>query len=69
MRILLAQNSRYYPAHGGGDKSNRLLKAEDAMVTYHSAAPLLPGETRVQRSTAQLAVGYDHYDITVLEVD
>ena len=25
MRILLAQNSRYFPAHGGGDKSNRLL--------------------------------------------
>jgi surfactin synthase thioesterase subunit/glycosyltransferase involved in cell wall biosynthesis len=25
MRILLAHNSRYYPAHGGGDKSNRLL--------------------------------------------
>lgn len=25
MRILLAQNSHYYPAHGGGDKSNRLL--------------------------------------------
>ncbi len=25
MRILLAQNSNYYPAHGGGDKSNRLL--------------------------------------------
>jgi surfactin synthase thioesterase subunit/glycosyltransferase involved in cell wall biosynthesis len=25
MRILLAQNSVYYPAHGGGDKSNRLL--------------------------------------------
>jgi surfactin synthase thioesterase subunit/glycosyltransferase involved in cell wall biosynthesis len=25
MRILLAQNSRYYPGHGGGDKSNRLL--------------------------------------------
>jgi surfactin synthase thioesterase subunit/glycosyltransferase involved in cell wall biosynthesis len=25
MRILLAQNSQYYPAHGGGDKSNRLL--------------------------------------------
>jgi surfactin synthase thioesterase subunit/glycosyltransferase involved in cell wall biosynthesis len=25
MRILLGQNSRYYPAHGGGDKSNRLL--------------------------------------------
>src|SRR5437763_1441439 len=25
MRILLGQNSLYYPAHGGGDKSNRLL--------------------------------------------
>src|SRR4029453_4259666 len=25
MRILLVQNSHYYPAHGGGDKSNRLL--------------------------------------------
>jgi surfactin synthase thioesterase subunit/glycosyltransferase involved in cell wall biosynthesis len=25
VRILLAQNSLYYPAHGGGDKSNRLL--------------------------------------------
>ena len=25
MKILLAQNSLYYPAHGGGDKSNRLL--------------------------------------------
>src|SRR5947209_9392298 len=25
MRILLAQNSQYFPAHGGGEKSNRLL--------------------------------------------
>ena len=25
MHILLAQNSLYYPSHGGGDKSNRLL--------------------------------------------
>lgn len=25
LRILLAQNARYFPAHGGGDKSNRLL--------------------------------------------
>ncbi len=25
MRILLAQNASYYPSHGGGDKSNRLL--------------------------------------------
>src|SRR5947209_15654392 len=25
MKLLLGQNSLYYPAHGGGDKSNRLL--------------------------------------------
>ncbi len=25
MRILLAHNSLYYPSHGGGDKSNRIL--------------------------------------------
>ena len=25
MRIMLAHNSLYYPSHGGGDKSNRLL--------------------------------------------
>lgn len=25
MRVLLAHNSLYYPSHGGGDKSNRLL--------------------------------------------
>jgi len=25
MKILLAHNSLYFPSHGGGDKSNRLL--------------------------------------------
>ena len=25
MRLLLAHNSLYFPSHGGGDKSNRLL--------------------------------------------
>lgn len=37
MRILLAQNSRYFPAHGGGDKSNRLLM-EALAVRGHSCA-------------------------------
>ena len=37
MRILLAQNSRYYPAHGGGDKSNRLLM-EALAARGHSCA-------------------------------
>src|SRR5579872_2546035 len=35
MRILLAQNSRYYPAHGGGDKSNRLLMEALAARGHH----------------------------------
>ncbi|HUJ23197.1 MAG TPA: alpha/beta fold hydrolase [Bryobacteraceae bacterium] len=39
MRILLAQNSRYYPAHGGGDKSNRLLM-EALAARGHTCAVL-----------------------------
>ncbi len=35
MRILLAQNSLYYPAHGGGDKSNRLLVEALAARGHH----------------------------------
>ena len=37
MRILLAQNSLYFPAHGGGDKSNRLL-LEALAARGHSCA-------------------------------
>ncbi len=46
MRILLAQNSLYYPAHGGGDKSNRLLmealaaRGHACRVAARSAAPM-----------------------------
>ena len=43
MRILLAQNSLYYPAHGGGDKSNRLLmEAGGLMYLCDSYADDLP---------------------------
>lgn len=35
MRILLAHNSLYYPSHGGGDKSNRLLMAALAARGNH----------------------------------
>jgi len=35
MRILLAQNSHYYPAHGGGDRSNRLLVEALAARGHH----------------------------------
>ena len=35
LRILLAQNSPYYPAHGGGDRSNRLLVEALAARGHH----------------------------------
>jgi surfactin synthase thioesterase subunit/glycosyltransferase involved in cell wall biosynthesis len=35
MRILLAQNSHYFPAFGGGDKSNRLLMEALAERGHH----------------------------------
>lgn len=38
MKILLAQNSLYYPAHGGGDKSNRLLMEALAALGHECLA-------------------------------
>lgn len=35
MKILLAHNSLYYPAHGGGDRSNRLLMEALARRQHH----------------------------------
>jgi surfactin synthase thioesterase subunit/glycosyltransferase involved in cell wall biosynthesis len=35
MRILLAQNALYYPAYGGGDRSNRLLLEALAARGHH----------------------------------
>jgi surfactin synthase thioesterase subunit/glycosyltransferase involved in cell wall biosynthesis len=58
MRILLAQNSLYYPAHGGGDKSNRLL-IEALAARGHEcrvvARTSVFGEAEHQRYLAQLA--------------
>src|SRR5437870_13793118 len=45
MRILLAHNSTYYPAHGGGDLSNRLLlealaaRGHDCLVISRAESP------------------------------
>jgi len=58
MRLLLAQNSLYYPAHGGGDKSNRLLmEALAARGHACSAVARIPvfGEPEHQRYVADLA--------------
>lgn len=58
MRILLAQNSLYYPAHGGGDKSNRLLlealhtRGHDCRVVARVHTRF--GEEEHQRYLAQL---------------
>ncbi len=35
MKILLAHNSPYYPSHGGGDRSNRLLMEALAARGHH----------------------------------
>ncbi|SPE26048.1 Thioesterase (fragment) [Candidatus Sulfopaludibacter sp. SbA3] len=58
MRILLAQNSLYYPAHGGGDKSNRLLMEALAARGHQCLAVArlsIFGESQQQRYLADLA--------------
>ena len=58
MRILLAQNSLYYPAHGGGDKSNRLL-LEALAARGHACRAVARigafGESGQRRYLAELA--------------
>jgi surfactin synthase thioesterase subunit/glycosyltransferase involved in cell wall biosynthesis len=58
MRILLAQNSLYYPAHGGGDKSNRLLMEALAARGHECRAVArisVFGEREQERYAADLA--------------
>ena len=58
MRILLAQNSLYYPAHGGGDKSNRLLMealAARGHACRVAARIAVPGEREHRQFLAELA--------------
>jgi len=58
MRILLAQNSLYYPSHGGGDKSNRLLLealAARGHECHAVARTSVFGENEHQRYLADLA--------------
>jgi surfactin synthase thioesterase subunit/glycosyltransferase involved in cell wall biosynthesis len=58
MRILLAQNSPYFPAHGGGGKSNRLLmEALAARGHLCRAVARIPalGPAETQRYAAELA--------------
>lgn len=58
MRILLAQNALYYPAHGGGDKSNRLL-VEALAARGHACRVIarIPafGDAEHQRYLSELA--------------
>jgi surfactin synthase thioesterase subunit/glycosyltransferase involved in cell wall biosynthesis len=54
MRILLAQNSLYYPAHGGGDKSNRLLVEALAALGHECRAVARIGSLGPQPHEAYL---------------
>lgn len=62
MRILLAQNSLYYPAHGGGDKSNRLLiealaaRGHECRVVARISAPGPEHEARYMADLAARGV-------------
>ncbi len=58
LRILLAHNSLYFPSHGGGDKSNRLLM--EALTACGNQVEVLSrletfGEAEEQRFLAELA--------------
>lgn len=44
MKILLAHNSLYFPAHGGGDRSNRLLMEALAERGHHCRVVARTGE-------------------------
>ena len=66
MRILLAQNSLYYPAHGGGDKSNRLL-AEALAARGHTVRAVARisvfGEAEQKKYLADLALRGQPIDV------
>src|ERR1700691_361903 len=62
MRILLAQNALYYPAYGGGDRSNRLLlealaaRGHECRVVARLARFGLEGHARYLQELAARAV-------------
>ena len=53
MRILLVHNSLYFPSHGGGDKSNRLL-----MESLAERGHQVRAVTRVENSATPAMTGY-----------
>ena len=65
MRILLAQNSLYYPAHGGGDKSNRLLMEALAARGHECrvvARISVFGAAEQEKFVAELRLRGQHFD-------
>jgi surfactin synthase thioesterase subunit/glycosyltransferase involved in cell wall biosynthesis len=58
MRILLASNARYFPAHGGGERSNRMLIEALAAHGHHCFVVTRIdrfGEAGAQRFASELA--------------
>lgn len=54
MRILLAHNSLYYPSHGGGDRSNRLLMEALAASGHECAVVARTGSAGPEALTGLL---------------
>ena len=57
MRIVLASNAQYFPAHGGGERSNRMLL--EALVARGHACLVVTrcerfGEEGARQSEAEL---------------
>jgi len=62
MRILLAHNSTYYPAHGGGDLSNRLLM-EALAGRSHECVVVSRTATHGADAHRELLAGLAHRDV------
>ena len=65
MRILLAHNSTYFPAHGGGDKSNRLLM-EALAARGHEVTVVARTAGHGQEAHRQLLSDLAHRDISAV---
>lgn len=68
MRILLAHNSTYYPSHGGGDKSNRLLM-EALAARGHEARVVTRVERFGDEAHARLAAELEGRGVATLRAE
>jgi surfactin synthase thioesterase subunit/glycosyltransferase involved in cell wall biosynthesis len=65
LKILLAQNAVYYPAHGGGEKSNRLLMEALAARGHQCRVVARVAAREAVRDVAQAPDAFDHNGVNV----